>query len=542
MAAGMASANKSWCHRTGDQTEEAEDGLQWSHLDALPDSPSDDVDASEDNKKSFEQKASAGNPIDCNDPYSYNLSGEIVQWDGEADMGVPEYGDNFDYSLEAVEDMEYDAMCCDDLDLATLAMTVEDLLATSSPGILFSSEAIFSALYEPECGWDPQIAATSLETSLRNTSECKPCRHLLNGGCYKKGCTFSHDFENITCKYWLLERGCTSFSIADGGTCPFQHRVVIVAPSSISNGYDGVSRDLGTTATTYNAPALASEEFPSLSSTSSRAKAIPQSGKKASDINIYSQGEYASALKHVAGNGSRGGSGYNALPTGPVAGWSAHFSTNIETASPTATGASTSQSYKNGASRTAWGGGGATNSSGKSKLLPSEWVDSGKTVATDYAALREEARSLAIARNTLLEQATQAYLGGARDVAKNLSAEGRAMNERMKQCHVEAAQEIFSRRNTTASIMNHSVGRVDLHGLHVAEAVECLRQLLPAISAGGQKRITIVTGSGHHTKGPQPGRARLLPAVQSFLDEMRVSYREVKDDNGYVGGLAVSLI
>jgi hypothetical protein len=61
----------------------------------------------------------------------------------------------------------------------------------------------------------------------------------------------------------------------------------------------------------------------------------------------------------------------------------------------------------------------------------------GAVVASTYKALREEARGLAIARNKLLEEATQAYLRGAKDVAKNLSLSGHNINERMKECHAQ---------------------------------------------------------------------------------------------------------
>jgi hypothetical protein len=51
--------------------------------------------------------------------------------------------------------------------------------------------------------------------------------------------------------------------------------------------------------------------------------------------------------------------------------------------------------------------------------------------------------------------------------------------------------------------------------------------------------IYVYIGSGHHTNGPQKGLSRLLPAVQQLLDTLGLKYREVRDDNGYVGGLNV---
>ena len=42
---------------------------------------------------------------------------------------------------------------------------------------------------------------------------------------------------------------------------------------------------------------------------------------------------------------------------------------------------------------------------------------------------------------------------------------------------------------------------LDLHGLHIAEAVVVLEEELPQLCSDGLKHISIVTGSGHHSKG-----------------------------------------
>ena len=94
--------------------------------------------------------------------------------------------------------------------------------------------------------------------------------------------------------------------------------------------------------------------------------------------------------------------------------------------------------------------------------------------------------------------------------------------------------------------------------MHVAEAVECLEALLPALQKMKVSPLKIITGSGkkvkvgqqcevlmtvvgHHTLGPQQGKSRLFPAVQSYCDELGLRTSVIKDDNGYAGGLCVYL-
>ena len=118
---------------------------------------------------------------------------------------------------------------------------------------------------------------------------------------------------------------------------------------------------------------------------------------------------------------------------------------------------------------------------------------------------------------------------------------GHELNMKMKRCHLQAAKAIFFKRNTAQSILQkgingyidlsplllslplllifhsypsltptpsiphtHSIypshplhlslyfsnltGRIDLHGLHVAEALECLEELLPSLRTPSRNR------------------------------------------------------
>lgn len=108
----------------------------------------------------------------------------------------------------------------------------------------------------------------------------------------------------------------------------------------------------------------------------------------------------------------------------------------------------------------------------------------------------------------------------------------------MKQFHFLAAQAIFESRNPSSQVYTEHL--MDLHGLHVAEAVELLTQMLPKLADEGLETMYLVTGSGHHSKGPQ-SNARLLPAVEQFLATEGYQYSPVADGRGYVGMLMVDL-
>lgn len=108
----------------------------------------------------------------------------------------------------------------------------------------------------------------------------------------------------------------------------------------------------------------------------------------------------------------------------------------------------------------------------------------------------------------------------------------------MKNYHFLAASQIFEARNPPSQLYTDRL--MDLHGLHVAEAVEFLAQMLPKLADEGLDTIYLVTGSGHHSKGPQ-SNARLLPAVERFLVTDGYQFSPVADGRGYVGMLMVDL-
>ena len=113
----------------------------------------------------------------------------------------------------------------DNLDLA---FELEDYLIARG-GICedasFSFDAICCALYSS--GGRLEAAAEILSRSYECMLSCKPCRHMLQGGCYRSDCWFDHDFRDTPCRYWLLAgTGCST------PDCTFMHELIVTSATS----------------------------------------------------------------------------------------------------------------------------------------------------------------------------------------------------------------------------------------------------------------------------------------------------------------------
>lgn len=84
----------------------------------------------------------------------------------------------------------------------------------------------------------------------------------------------------------------------------------------------------------------------------------------------------------------------------------------------------------------------------------------------------------------------------------------------MKNYHRMAAAEIFNHHNPEYHSKPRSRERIDLHRLHVAEALEFVERHLELCAAGRLSRTEIIVGRGAHSTG---GVARLRPAVLEYL-------------------------
>ena len=149
---------------------------------------------------------------------------------------------------------------------------------------------------------------------------------------------------------------------------------------------------------------------------------------------------------------------------------------------------------------------------------------------------------------------------GNKALAKELSIKGQAYNSQMKAAHEKAREAIYRQRflnyslpriynscsghiykhmyfmlhfvslfRNPGSLQRGSDRLIDLHGLHVSEAIHILKVELGSLrstarAAGERIQVMICVGTGHHTKGSRT--ARLPIAVEQFLLDDGLHYTQ----------------
>ncbi|CAL8462611.1 g2144 [Coccomyxa elongata] len=160
------------------------------------------------------------------------------------------------------------------------------------------------------------------------------------------------------------------------------------------------------------------------------------------------------------------------------------------------------------------------------------WVATGAAADAQYTEARTIARDHMRLRNQFFQQATQAYLGGDKALAKELGAKGRWHAQQMAAAHCEASDAIFRARNPPAKGNGGQLAVIDLHGQHVAEALKLLRREVTRLR--GQNRqpakasnhtIQVLVGTNHHSKGKH-SPMRLPAAVEEFLKNEGIAFKK----------------
>ncbi|GBF95437.1 hypothetical protein Rsub_08399 [Raphidocelis subcapitata] len=126
------------------------------------------------------------------------------------------------------------------------------------------------------------------------------------------------------------------------------------------------------------------------------------------------------------------------------------------------------------------------------------------------AALRRAAADAAAARGDAFERSRAAYAAGDHAAAKAWSQRGKSHAAEVAELNQRAAGLIFDANNA-----GRAACEVDLHGLHVTEAVALAERAVADARARGESRLTLIVGRGAHSAG---GVARLRPAVAGALE------------------------
>ena len=150
-------------------------------------------------------------------------------------------------------------------------------------------------------------------------------------------------------------------------------------------------------------------------------------------------------------------------------------------------------------------------------------ISTEKQKALDAAQkLRDKAGEEASLRGKCFEQSKKEFESGDKAKAKELSEEGKKHGAMMEQYNREAADAFFAA---------HNQGRddytIDLHGLHVDEAIERLKMRFAKIGKSGN--LVIIWGAGNHSEG---GVRKIKPAVVELLTMEKMKFTDDTPNHG----------
>ncbi|XP_015252563.1 PREDICTED: NEDD4-binding protein 2 [Cyprinodon variegatus] len=162
----------------------------------------------------------------------------------------------------------------------------------------------------------------------------------------------------------------------------------------------------------------------------------------------------------------------------------------------------------------------------KQKPLQSAAPTYQDTEDPEYEDFRAEANLQRRRQIESFAKAAEAYKQGRREVASFYAQQGHLHGQRMREANHRAAVHIFERVNQ--SLLPRNI--MDLHGLHVNEALEHLAQVLEEKTADCERglcqpQLSVITGRGNHSQG---GVARIRPAVIDYLTNKHYRFSEPK--------------
>ena len=174
----------------------------------------------------------------------------------------------------------------------------------------------------------------------------------------------------------------------------------------------------------------------------------------------------------------------------------------------------------------------------------------GESRTEEAEQYRQDASVHAAARGKLTEESQAAFKNGDKKMAKELADRGKAEGHEMDRLNSEAATIFFNHNNPREDGSNH-YGLVDLHGLHVKEALmyaelsiqnELERKIdenTPDTAAGDvgdnlkqnpvktkTRQVIFIVGMGNHSEG---GIRKIKPALEAMIKEKHPSFKIIID-------------
>ncbi|KAH9019007.1 hypothetical protein EDB85DRAFT_2154085 [Lactarius pseudohatsudake] len=143
-----------------------------------------------------------------------------------------------------------------------------------------------------------------------------------------------------------------------------------------------------------------------------------------------------------------------------------------------------------------------------SSAQPGPSGGSGSQELDNAESLRLKARKQSEKRAKLLERAQKAFESGNLRLWEKLKKLAEKCLKAMEKFNKKAKEIIFRVKNKGAK-----PGEVDLHLLHVPEAIGMAEQSIQAATSKGDQTVRFITGKGKHSKkGPE-----ILPALQEHM-------------------------
>ncbi|OCT99444.1 NEDD4-binding protein 2 [Xenopus laevis] len=144
----------------------------------------------------------------------------------------------------------------------------------------------------------------------------------------------------------------------------------------------------------------------------------------------------------------------------------------------------------------------------------------------EYDDFRAEAFLYRRKQQECYRKASEAHSRGMKQVATYYAQQGYLYAQKMKQENHRAAVQIFERANEF--LLPENI--LDLHGLHVSEAMKHFRQVLQNKmdeykKNGGKSYLSVITGRGNHSQGGVP---RIKLAVIDYLTNHSFRFQEVR--------------